>query len=541
MTSTTRKNTLEAPLLVTAPLSAARWLRFLPGLLAGALALGVSLLALSALFGWRQEGADWSILHDPWFWRVLRFSLWQALLSALISVLLALPVARALALDSQLPGRAWFLRWCLLCFVMPSLVLITGMVVLFGRSGWVTPWLGSGWNLYGLNGILLAHVFLNLPFAIRVFTFQWQGIPDTAWKMAAQFRLSAWQRFRSLEWPALRGVAPATFGFIFLLCFNSFAVVLALGGGPRATTIEVAIFQALKYHFNPSEALVLAATQLIVAGGLFVFFSRFGRLTWLAPTQSGVGWLPGYHGAQKWLGRMAYILAVTFLTAPILALLPVAQRAQWSALPWADLGRGILFSLAFASAAAVVAVAVALALLSWWRQPDRIWQRRSVEAIAVHHLIIPGMVLSVGLYIFFMPILNWRQWGWLAIILLNAMVALPFVFNQLKPVLFDFDANYRRLSADLALHGWRLWGRVVLPFLWSAIRRAIAISFILALGDFAIFGIFGADQWRTLPWLIYALSGSYRLADAAVASLLLLMVSFAALTIFERNKPDVRR
>lgn len=202
-----------------------------PGLLSLGLILLISLLAFGALAGWGRSDVATELWQEPWFWQLLRFSLWQALLSALFSVVLALPLARALALDSALPGTERFLSWCLLCFVMPSLILITGLVALFGRSGLLTPWLGDSWRLYGLNGILLAHVFLNLPFAVRVLTFQWRSIPPSAWKLAAQLGVTGWQRFRLVEWPVLQGVLPAVAGFIFLLCFNSFAVVLALGVG----------------------------------------------------------------------------------------------------------------------------------------------------------------------------------------------------------------------------------------------------------------------------------------------------------------------
>lgn len=36
-----------------------------------------------------------------------------------------------------------------------------------------------------------------------------------------------------------------------MLCFASFATVLSLGGGPQATTIELAIHQALSYDYDP--------------------------------------------------------------------------------------------------------------------------------------------------------------------------------------------------------------------------------------------------------------------------------------------------
>ncbi|MEZ5449640.1 MAG: ABC transporter permease subunit [Thiolinea sp.] len=180
--------------------------------------------------------------------------MWQALLSALLSVLLAWPVVRALYYLSALPARRAFLTLCLLCFVLPTLVLITGLVVLLGRSGWLTPLLGEHWNLYGLHGILLAHVFLNMPFALRALYLQLQSIPDSSWQLARQLKLSAWQRFRLVEGSSLRGRLLVLAGFVFVLCFNSFAVVLALGGGPQSTTLEVAIYQALKYDFNMSEA-----------------------------------------------------------------------------------------------------------------------------------------------------------------------------------------------------------------------------------------------------------------------------------------------
>lgn len=506
-------------------------------LVIGSLALGlmslVTVLAFLALMGWSEGEPDASILNDAYFWRILRFSLWQALLSAGFSVALAIPVARAIAMDPKLPGKAWFLRWSLLCFVMPSLILITALVSIVGRSGWLTPWLGSGWNLYGLNGILLAHVFLNMPFAIRVLCFQWQSVPDTAWKVSAQLGLTGWQRFRLVEWPALRGVLPGLIGFIFLLCFNSFAVVLALGGGPRATTLEVAIFQALKFDFNPPEALTLAWTQLLVAGGLFVFFSRWGRLRWLAPPGRPGMWRPASHPVTRWLGRLAYLLATLYLVVPIAALVPRALASASAAMPWSTLMVVSGRSLLFATTAATLAVLLALGALSLWRRVSQRWVRQGIEVAALHHLVVPGMVLSVGIYIFFMPYINWLQWGWVAVIILNALIALPFVYHQLKPRVFDFDANYRRQVADLGLDGWTFWRWVYGPWLMPAIRRAWGLSFVIALGDFAVFGIFGNDDWRTLPWLIYALSGSYRLQESALASLILLAFAMLALWLLE--------
>ncbi|MFN3987072.1 MAG: hypothetical protein ACK4KV_16380 [Rhodocyclaceae bacterium] len=512
------------------------WLRAVPGLCALGCVLGTSVLAFAALAVHGTAAAGLRVFDDTWFWQVLRFSLWQALLSAVLAVGLALPVARAVALDPALPGRGAFLRLCLLAFVMPSLVLITGLVVVFGRSGWLTPWLGEGWNLYGLTGILIAHVYLNLPFALRVLCFRWQTIPPSAWKLAAQLGLGGWRRFVYLEWPALRAVLPGVFGFVFLLCFNSFAVVLALGGGPRATTLEVAIYQALKFDFNPSEAMVLALTQLLVAGSLYLAHSRWSGLQWLAPARGPQAWRMAPGPLARWSGRLAYGACATFLLLPIVALVPTALGGRLEALPWAGLLAAAGRSLALATAATLLALGLALAALSLWRQWPQAGRRQVVEWIAQHQLVIPGMVLSVGVYVLLMPVLDWRRWGLAAVVLLNALVALPFVFQQLRPRLFDFDAQYRRLVADLGLGPWARWRWVLGPFLRPALRRVAAIACVLALGDFAIFGIFGDASMRTLPWMIHALAGGYRLADAAMASLLLLILAAATLAVLEYER-----
>ena len=94
---------------------------------------------------------------------------------------------------------------------------------------------------YGLQGILLAHLFFNLPLATRLLLQALENIPVEQRQLAAQLGMNGWQQFRFVEWPALRRQILPSGALIFMLCFASFATVLSLGGGPQATTIELAI------------------------------------------------------------------------------------------------------------------------------------------------------------------------------------------------------------------------------------------------------------------------------------------------------------
>ncbi|MBY4677834.1 ABC transporter permease subunit [Marinobacterium arenosum] len=500
----------------------------------------VTVLAFQGLIGFGHGGADWSLLSDRYYQSVLLFSLKQASLSALLSLLLAWPLARALYYRPQLPARRGFLSLCVLAFVMPTLVLITGLVALLGRNGLLSPLLGEQWNLYGLNGILIAHVYLNLPFAVRVMLQQLQHIPDSSWQLAAQLKLSRWQRLRLIEWPTLKPAVLVLFGFVFVLCFNSFAVVLALGGGPRATTLEVAIYQALKYDFNIPEALTLAWSQLLIAGSLFLLLSRWGRSHWLSVDTLQRQWIPQPNQPMKLIHAMVYAAGWLLLLLPIVALLPGVLEVDMARFGWSALLRPTLVSLVVGLLAAGGAMLLAYLMLTPVRQAHLKRQRKRallLEWLSTHALVAPAMVVSVGLYILLLRQIDLDRWGMLFVVLLNMLMVVPFAVQQLRPRLLQYDAQYHRLCRALKLSG-RQRLRLEWPFLRPAFIASFALILVLAIGDLAIFAIFGNEQWTTLPWLIYSYAGSYRIAEASLASLLLLLLCALIVWAFERIRLD---
>ncbi|MBF1857602.1 ABC transporter permease subunit, partial [Escherichia coli] len=152
----------------------------------------------------------------------------------------------------------------------------------YGRQGWLASlWqsLGLEWTFspYGLQGILLAHVFFNLPMASRLLLQALENIPGEQRQLAAQLGMRGCHFFRFVEWPWLRRQIPPVAALIFMLCFASFATVLSLGGGPQATTIELAIYQALSYDYDPARAAMLALIQMVCCLGLVLLSQRLSK------------------------------------------------------------------------------------------------------------------------------------------------------------------------------------------------------------------------------------------------------------------------
>ena len=207
------------------------------------------------------------LLQSVYLWRVLQFTLLQAGLSTLLSVGVGVAVARAFAREGDFPLRRALLGLMSLPIVLPSLVAVFGIVSIYGRNGWLAALLNIGGiearpDIYGLGGVVLAHVFFNLPLAVRLLLPGWGSIPIETWRLADQLGMRGWARFRLIEAPMLRRYLPQAAAAIFMLCVGSFAIVLALGGGPSAATFEVAVFEAIRFEFDPPRAALLALCGL---------------------------------------------------------------------------------------------------------------------------------------------------------------------------------------------------------------------------------------------------------------------------------------
>merc|ERR1711911_579959 len=85
-----------------------------------------------------------------------------------------------------------------------------------------------------------------------------------------------------------------------MLCFTSFATVMALGGGPKATTIELAIYQAIKFDFDLQTGALLAIWQIILCGIMTLVIQSLAK-----PLQVNLGTSlsQSRHEKDSWLSK----------------------------------------------------------------------------------------------------------------------------------------------------------------------------------------------------------------------------------------------
>ncbi|MEM9524280.1 MAG: thiamine/thiamine pyrophosphate ABC transporter permease ThiP [Pseudomonadota bacterium] len=476
--------------------------------------------------GLRLAPADWS---------ALRFTVTQAALSAFLSVVLAIPVARALA-RRRFVGRALLVTLLGAPFILPVIVAVLGLLSVFGQAGWLNTILGRigvpPVAIYGLHGVVLAHVFLNLPLAIRLLLQGWLAIPGERFRLARALGFGPRDIAHHLERPMLREMVPGAFLLIFLICMTSFAVALTLGGGPRATTVELAIYQAFRFEFDLGKAAQLALVQALICGlaGVAVLRASVAQVT-VAGLDRGVDWPFRHRGL--WADRIWLSMAALFLCLPLLSVVLDGVARLFVLSP--EVYRAALWSILVAAGSTALAGGLGLSLALFADRLRGGAAPRLVEGIGLLTLVVSPLVMGTGLFILMFAFVNPTDWALPVTVLVNAVIALPFVLRALIPAVTAIEAAHGRLADALGLAGWGRLRLVLLPRLRRPLGFALGLTAAFSMGDLGVIALFAMPEQGTLPLMVHRLMGAYRVDDAEAAALLLLILSLGAFWIFDRG------
>jgi thiamine transport system permease protein len=354
-------------------------------------------------------------------------------------------------------------------------------------------------------------------------------IPAEHWRLATAFGFTPAQIFRHLDWPVLRTELPGIAGLIFLMCFKSFAIVLALGGGPSRSTLEVAIYEALKIDLDFGRVAWLALIQLAIC------LSMTALLHW-AFTRPPVG-----HTIRNLVRRPdandrrlkvldGIVLAIAALFIAPLGLSVLTGIRNMPDILEADLLQAFFTSMMIAAAAAVIACLLSLALASAARR----WRLalRSPRIAAFYDflpdtlLAVPPFALTAGLFLLIQRFGDPSSAGLILLPLINGLAAVPFAYRFVAPHLLTVEERYGRVAASLGVTGWAKLTIMDWPVLKRPLAAGFALAMAMSFGDFGIIALFGGTELVTLPYLLYERLGAYRLDEASAIGLVIVLVAF---------------
>jgi len=223
----------------------------------------------------------WRIATDPRTVAALWLSFGASLLAALINAFFGLIVAWVLV-RYDFPGRRLLDAFIDLPFALPTAVAGIALTALYAPNGWI----GQLFAPLGLKiaytpvGIVIALVFIGLPFVVRTLQPVMEEIDREVEEAAATLGASRWKTVRRVILPTL--LPPLLTGFALALAraVGEYGSVIFIAGNiPFVSEIAPLLIVIRLQEFDYAGATAVATMMLLISFALLLAINLIQALS----------------------------------------------------------------------------------------------------------------------------------------------------------------------------------------------------------------------------------------------------------------------
>ncbi len=491
----------------------------------------------------RDIAASEALANIAWF------TLWQAVMSTVLTVAIGIAPAYVLARFS-FAGRRLATALITVPFVLPTVVVGAAFSSIFNVRD-------SVWAVIG------AHMFFNLAVVVRPLADAWSQLPRQVGYASQTLGSSPIATMRRVTIPLLRGPLIASASIVFLFSFTSFGVARLLGG-PSHSTIEVEVWRQASQLGNVGTGAALSAVQLMVLATLGWWSARSARRYSPRLIRSPIdSRQPARSSCQHAAVASVCAGSIVLVAVPIWALINRSLRTgarpllAWRALFGFNVSAGVtpttvaaiqglkhalLNSLSIAAAAVTISLVVGvLAAISIARGAI------VLDVLMMAPLATSAVSIGLGFIISFdaAPV-DWRASWWL-IPIGHALIGVPFVVRGSLPILRSIDPRQRYAAATLGASPLRVWRSIDGHRIIRPVITAAGFVAIISLGEFGAASVLSRSSNETLPIVLARLiarpvpilhAAGYAMAGmlAIVATAIVVGIEFARPHPHPKNK-----
>lgn len=453
---------------------------------------------------------------------IIGFTYFQALLSTVLAGCVGVPIA-IFCSDNQFFGKKTFIRLCEITFFLPTLIVVLGIIGVWGRSGWF----GKGilpFYLYGWFGILLAHVFFNFSIFFKLVGQSFRDSDRSEEKISLSLGMNRWRTFFLVTRFKLKSPIKQSFVLVFLYCSSSFLVLLLLGGGPKFSNLEVAIYQAVKVDLDLPTAICLAFVQL----GAALLIQIVTKENRIRPFAISKKFQSPIYVCQSRLMKMltvavAWTVIILLVGLPVLNIL-ISALPGFSHLNLTDLLRALLTSCALGFKVAVTSLLLAFCATYISRHSRFLVVGRLVSVICTLPISLSTMIFGLAIMVSFPSsglLFRDQMWG---VVCVQTLSVLPLSFRILNESILKIDRAMYLTSESLGANKFQQLILIEIPLMKRAMFLATAMAFGVSMGEVGAILLFESEGNMTLPLSMFKLIGKYQFEQAQAIGVILLLV-----------------
>ena len=498
-------------------------------------------------------GGDW--LHTIFAAKIASivwFTIWQAALSAALSLLFGIPGAYVLY-HRSFRGQKLVRALITAPFMLPTIVVAIGFTA-YRQLPLISHVIDSH---SGVPIIICANIFMNYSLAVRIVGGVWINLDTSLEDAAALDGAGRFRTFVSITLPQLANSIASAGSLIFLYCAANFGIVLVLGGA-RTRTIETQIYVvATQYLDLPRTAgLVFIQTSITIAA--FVIAQRMSK------GLMGFGINTSLESRHRLDKRDLPAIAITTIFVCGLILLPLATvviRAfrlnnHFSLRNFANLashgardvlsisvGQAGLNTVRNAIIATILSMVIGILVSYLISRPTSKSRshtiQRVMDIVCQMPIGISSVVLGFGYLVTFNGGLFPLRSSWLVTPIAQSLLSIPLVIRILQPALATIDHDLRESAQTEAANPSQIWWMIEVPIVKNAFLIATGYAAVISIGEFGAANFLAYGDQGTLPTVLYQLisrPGAQNYGMAMASSALLILV--ALLIVYSVNTFD---
>ncbi|MHA1996271.1 MAG: ABC transporter permease [Candidatus Hodarchaeales archaeon] len=506
------------------------------------------------------------------------FIIWdiqQAILTTFLCLLIGIPGSYILA-HYKFPFRNLIRNLLTIPFILPPIVVLMGFISVFGHGSIINDlWRDlTGFRLIDIyntyEGIILAHVFYNIPVIIRLTEIGWRNINPELIGVAKSLKASNWRILRKIQFPQIFPILAAASLLVFIYSFNSFAIVLVLGG-VKFQTVEVRIYDYFWDRFDYNAAAALTMIQLfinILVILLYLYFSNkyevpSERFSWKIENSFFKKPINIKSVVRTLFVGLYFVFVSIICVLPIVGVISASFTSVDNAFtffnysklldrdistfiglpPQSMIANSLLFGFG------VILIAPILALLFNYGlnyettkkgRPKVTLLRTFSGIIVILPLTVSSITLAFSLFSIYRETPIYDNIA-IVIIIAQTLIAFPFANRIIAATRSNIDETIINVARSLGVSRLGVFLKIELPLLLPGIVIAGLFSFAISIGEFGATYFLSKTNFATIPVGIYRLVATRNIGTAAAFASILMLITVGSFMIIDRlGKVDFR-
>jgi iron(III) transport system permease protein len=450
---------------------------------------------------------------------------------------------------TAMPFKRFFRMTAIFPIISPPFVIALAAILLFGRSGNLTPLVKSiigEYSIYGLGGLVLVETIAYGPIAFLVLHGILQAIDPALEEAAMDLGASRAKIFYTVTLPlATPGIASAWL-LVFIESIADFGNPMIISGDFRVLSVQA--FLQITGMYDISRGSTLAILLLLPTVTAF-FLQKYwvsrksyvtvtGRPT--SATIKGLEWyikLPAYASCFLFTGIVFLFYGMVIYGSfqklwGVDATLTLKNYVQMF-----QVGKDYIIDSLTLSTLATPLTGIMGMIIAFLVIRKKFIGRGLMEFVSMLTFAVPGTVLGIGYILAFNQrsalfpfVLTGTAWIIATLLVFRNM---PVGIRSGIAALQQIDPSIEEASTDLGADSNKTFRKIVLPMIAPAFFSGLAFSFVKAMTAISAIIFVVSGKWNLITVAILGFVDNSQYAQAAAMSLLLIFIVLIALGVIQ--------